>query len=283
MSNYDFILPPNNPGDSPTPDADDTNIFPTFDKNLEFVKLKFNSLINSDIIIREFNISANGKKYRAVSIGIDGMINSDMVNNSLLRPLMLGHDTSNKTSKTKIHNIRVRPKRISKTPIKDNSFDLENYLYNMLIPQNSISKTNSLNELISSVNTGSLGLIVENVSNAFLLDVKGFEKRSISEPNNEAVIRGAGEAFVEHLRTNTSMLRRIINNENLIIENTHVGSVSNTQVAICYMKNIANDDLVAEVKYRINNIDVDYIISSRSIRTIYTRQFFYSSSSDASY
>lgn len=31
---------------------------------------------------------------------------------------------------------------------------------------------------------------------------------------------------------------------------------------ICYLKNVANDDLVAEVKYRINNLGIDYLTSS---------------------
>lgn len=73
---------------------------------------------------------------------------------------------------------------------------------------------------------------------------------------------GSQEAFVEPIRTNTSMLRRIINNENLIIESTSVGNITKTQIAICYMKNIANDDLVAEVKFRINNLGIDSLVSS---------------------
>ena len=51
----------------------------------------------------------------------------------------------------------------------------------------------------------------------FNIDVKGFKQRSISSPQNEIVIRGAQEAFVENLKANTSMLRRFINNENLVI------------------------------------------------------------------
>ena len=40
------------------------------------------------------------------------------------------------------------------------------------------------------------------------------------------------------------------------------GKISRTKVAICYMKNIANDDLVAEAKYRINNLNIDFLLSS---------------------
>ena len=45
---------------------------------------------------------------------------------------------------------------------------------------------------------------------------------SVDIPNNEIVIKGPHEAFVENIRTNTSLIRRIINNENLIIENLEI-------------------------------------------------------------
>lgn len=111
---------------------------------------------------------------------------------------------------------------------------------------------------------GDCALFVDTLSIAFAIDVKGFETRGIDTPKNEIVVRGAQEAFVEKLRTNTSILRRIINSPELIIEKSSIGTVSNTNIAICYMKNIANPNLVAEVKYRLNNIDIDYIISSRT-------------------
>ena len=102
----------------------------------------------------------------------------------------------------------------------------------------------------------------------FISDVKGFEKRNIDKPQNEIVIRGSQEAFVETIRTNTSMIRRLVNNENLVIENTSVGVVSKTQCAICYIKDIANNSLVSEVKYRVNNLDIDYIISSGQLESL---------------
>lgn len=37
------------------------------------------------------------------------------------------------------------------------------------------------------------------------------------------------------------------------------------------MKNIANESLISEVKFRINNLDIDYITSSRSVRAVNTR------------
>ena len=82
------------------------------------------------------------------------------------------------------------------------------------------------------------------------------------------VIKGPHEAFVENIRTNTSLLRRIVNNENLIIENLEVGNITRTKCAVCYVKDIANDDLVNEVKYRLNNLEIDSLLSAGELEQL---------------
>lgn len=111
-------------------------------------------------------------------------------------------------------------------------------------------------------------MFVDTLPIAFDIEVKGFMQRNVSSPNNEIVIKGPHEAFVENIRTNTSLLRRIINNENLIIENLEVGKVTKTKCAVCYMQNIANPDLVNEVKYRINNLEIDSLVSSGELEQL---------------
>lgn len=97
---------------------------------------------------------------------------------------------------------------------------------------------------------------------AFDIEVKGFKQRNIDTPNNEVVIKGPNEAFVENIRTNTSILRRIVNNENMIIESIEVGKITRTKCAVCYIKDFTNQDLINEVKYRLNNLDIDSLFSA---------------------
>lgn len=266
--NYDFSLPEadenlNSQKVESEMSIEKKNIFPTLQVNLEYLKYKYNTLINSDIEIREFTLLANNKRYSAFLLYIDGMVDSKIVNDFVLKPLMLRNEANTfeaNIAKVAISsNITVRRKK---------SFDLADYILNNLIPQNSVTKVQEFQKIISDVNSGNCALFVDTLNNAFSIEVKGFKARSVSNPNNEIVVRGSQEAFVEVIRTNTSMLRRIVNNEDLIIENSKVGSISNTQIAICYMKSIANDSLVAEVKYRINNLDVDYLISSGQLEQL---------------
>ena len=226
-------------------------------ENIDYLTVKYNSLINSDIIFRKFVIRFGCKNYNAVLVLIDGMIDSNLVNDFLLKPLML----SSKVEKRIKLNNNIQ---IKKTP----KLSLEDFLYSKLIPQNSIKKEKKFETIISLINLGNCALFVDTVETAFVIDVKGYQSRSISTPKNEVVVRGSQEAFVEKLRDNTSMLRRLVNNENLVIENTTVGKISKTGIAICYMQNIANDSLVSEVKYRINNLDLDYIISSGQLEQL---------------
>lgn len=256
-STYNFSLSESNHSNINSDKASqdkEQNIYNTLDVNIDYLKVRYNLLINSDIIMRNFKIIIKGKEYKAMLIFIDGMIDSESISNFILKPLMYKKNSEQKKSTSAItSNISVR--RVKK-------FNLEKYIYESLVPQNNIKTTTKFNDAISSVNSGDCALFIDTLSVAYVIDVKGFETRSISEPKNEIVIRGSQEAFVEKLRTNTSMLRRLINNENLIIENLTVGKISKTKIAVCYIGTIANNDLVSEVKYRINNLNVDQIISS---------------------
>lgn len=241
-------------------------IFSSLNVNLDYMKSKFNALISKDIVAREFTLTANNKTYSAFIMYIDGMVNTGDINDFILKPLML----KNRSNTYNVDNSSTQKiavtKNISVKRVKN--FDLEDYIFSSLMPQNSVEKVNSFKDIIKSINLGNTALFVDTLDIAYDIELKGFEKRSISAPQNEVVVRGSQEAFVENLRTNTSLIRRIVNSEDLIIEQTNVGKITKTPVAICYMKNITNDNLVNEVKYRINNLELDSIISSGQLEQL---------------
>lgn len=242
------------------------NIFPSLNVNLEYLKVRYNALINSDIVIRNFTLTARGKQYGAFLLYIDGMVDTKLINDFVLNPLMLKNkansfdgDENKVISEAITNNISVR---------KVKKINLSDYIFNNLIPQNSVKKIKEFDKIISAINSGDCALFIDTLDIAYDIDVKGFKQRGVDKPENEIVVRGSQEAFTEVIRTNTSLLRRLVNNENLIIENIEVGNLSNTKCAVCYMKNIANNELVSEVKYRLNNIDIDYLTSSGQLEQL---------------
>lgn len=263
---YQFNIPKNNNNIPTSHLPQQKNIYPSLDVNLEYMKTKFNSLINSDISIREFTLLAQNKEYKAFLFYIDGMVDTKLINDFILKPLMLRNRANTHTPDKKVKVTSAIANNISVRRMK--KFNLEDYIFNSLVPQNTIKKVSEFEKIISDINMGNCALFVDTLSVAFSLEVKGFKARSIPEPNNEIIIRGSQEAFVEVIRTNTSLIRRFVNNENLIIENASVGKVTNTPVAICYMKEIANDALVAEVKYRIQNLKIDSLTSSGQLEQL---------------
>ena len=243
-------------------------IFPTLSVNLEYVKMKYNTLINSDIIIREFTINVRGKQYGAFLLYIDGMVDSKIMNDFILEPLMMRNKNNlfdggqNKiVSEAVSDNITVR---------KIKKFNVDEYLLNCLMPQNSVEKVEEFKDAFSGVNSGNCALFVDTLPICFDIEVKGFKQRSVDTPNNEIIIKGPQEAFVENIRTNTSLIRRIVNNEDLVIESIDVGKVTKTKCAVCYIQNITNGDLVSEVKFRLNNLEIDSLLSSGELEQLIT-------------
>ena len=241
-------------------------IFPSISVNKEYMQTKYNTLINSDIVLREFTLNARGKQYHAFIVYIDGMVDSKIMDDFILKPLMLRNRNNlfdgpqNKViSEAVANNITVK---------KVKKFDLSNYLISCLMPQNSVKKIYTFDEVTNGINSGNCALFVDTLSIAFDIELKGFKQRSVEKPSNEIVIKGPHEAFVENIRTNTSLIRRIVNNENLIIENIEVGKITKTKCAVCYMKNITNEDLVNEVKYRLNNLEVDSLLSAGELEQL---------------
>lgn len=275
---YDFTIPENSDeeGDKNTSYNDELqeqnskdeqkNIFPSLNINLDYIKNKYNADINSDIVTREFTLTARNKQYGAFLVYIDGMVNTVLINDFVLKPLMLKNSANSFDGDENIIIREAVSSNISVRKVK--KFNLQDYIYNNLMPQNSVKKVQEFNEIISGINSGNCVLFVDTLNTAFNIDVKGFEKRGIDKPTNEVVIRGSQEAFTENIRTNTSLLRRLVNNENLIMENISVGNLSNTSCAVCYMKNIANSKLVKEVKNRLNNVEIDYLISSGQLEQL---------------
>ena len=248
--------------------SDSKVVFSDLSKNLEYINIKFNTLINSDIVVREFNIYARNKQYSAFLFYIDGMSDSGLINDFVIKPLMLRNRANTFEDNSNFLKVPIQTQKIKCNVHKKPKFDLKDYIFNCLLPQNDVKQTKEFSDLISGVNSGNCALFIDTLNIGFDIDVKGFQERGITTPTNELVIKGPQEAFVENIRTNTSLLRRIINNENLIIENIDIGNLSKTKCGVCYLKDIANSSLVAEIKYRLNNLEIDSLLSSGQLEQL---------------
>ena len=200
----------------------------------ETMKQKFSE--SKDVIFTEFIIDDDKKINVAF---VDGMINSEIVDNFILKPLVQGADfKASKTEKEIIDLIMIGTVYHCQRKLRD-------------------TLTDCYHDLLS----GSVLLIFDNSEQAVTFETKGFEKRGVSEPSNENVLKGSKEAFVEVLRINTALIRRRIPSDDLIISQQIAGQRTHTAIAAVYIKGIANQSIVDEIKKRLGKINVDGIVS----------------------
>lgn len=236
----------NNTSKKKNNDSDHNKIEDRINNNLEANVLKIKRILNdnSDVIFRKFVLEPFNET--AVIIYIDGLIEARILNESILLPLM-------------------------QTTYITKNYDNENiieFVSNHLLTASEIKKINSVSKIIDAILSGETVLLINSSDCAFQINTRGWKSRSIDEPPNESVVRGPREGFVESLRFNTALLRRKIKSPSLIFENFTVGEVSKTDVCIAYMKNIVSNDLVIEMRKKINDIEIDYILESGYIEQL---------------
>lgn len=120
-----------------------------------------------------------------------------------------------------------------------------------------------LQELIKGITEGKAAVF--HIDEAFLVDVYGPEKRSITPSENESVISGANDAFIESSDVNLSLIRRRIKSPKLKVLKLTVGSVAKTNVFLLYIQSIANENFVDELKQRIQSIEIEAVYDTNML------------------
>lgn len=105
---------------------------------------------------------------------------------------------------------------------------------------------------------------------AIAFEVKTGEKRSLSGPELEHTAKGPKDAFVETVRTNTSLIRRHLRTPDLRLYETTVGRRSLTNVTVVWINGITNPEFVERMKARLASIDIDGLISPSAVEEYIT-------------
>ncbi|MDR3207497.1 MAG: spore germination protein, partial [Oscillospiraceae bacterium] len=123
----------------------------------------------------------------------------------------------------------------------------------------------TMDEAVGDAIRGSAVLLVPGVEKALCFEAKGFPSRGVSEPSDETVIKGAKEGFVENVRANTGLVRRRVRTPDLRITETTVGRQTETTVSLLHIEGLTDPALVAELRRRIDAMDVDAVLMAQDI------------------
>ncbi|MFD2444400.1 spore germination protein [Bacillus sp. CGMCC 1.16607] len=122
-------------------------------------------------------------------------------------------------------------------------------------------KIDNLDDLNVQLLNGYSILLQENKEFAYIFSTSGLTDRAIQEPSSEHIIRGSHDGFIESLSTNIQMVRRVAKNEKLVVKYMEFGERSNTKIAIVYIDNLINKEVLKELEYRLSYSKVGYIQS----------------------
>jgi len=192
---------------------------------------------SSDLIIRKFRIGAT---VDAAIVCLDGMIKEAVID-EMLHSLIVES---------------IRDRWLRKLDISAAN------VLNDLLPVHDVVEADNLADLFDHISIGDTCVLIDGQSTALLCDSKGKTSRAISEPATEQTLRGPRDSFVEDLRTNTSLIRHRIRVPHLWFEEIQIGRLTRTKVEMVYIKGLANEGLIKEVRDRLNRIDTGSILES---------------------
>ena len=109
----------------------------------------------------------------------------------------------------------------------------------------------TVDEVVTAMLNGSIAIAIKSCSFFITIEMGNTQYRQVSEPTSQTVIRGPKDSFVESLSTNQSLIRRRIRNKNLYFEEFIIGNETKTKINIVYVKGIANEEIIKEIRTRL--------------------------------
>ncbi|AGT31954.1 spore germination protein KA [Geobacillus genomosp. 3] len=203
-----------------------------------------------DVVIRRFSLGQE-TQMKAAIVFVDGLVDEKNVYEFLLMPLLT-----------------------ASFPLALEEKGRFQWIEKKLAAVGGVKHVAEWKQLFFDLFSGATVMLIDGVPFAISASTKGGQYRSIEEPQTQIAIRGPREGFTESLRTNTAMIRRRIKNPNLWLETMQIGTVTQTDVAIMYVKGIANDEIIEEVKTRLRRIDIDSVLESGYIEQLIEDQTF---------
>ncbi|MEH7098193.1 spore germination protein [Neobacillus vireti] len=203
--------------------------------NIDRLKQLFNDC--SDIVFRQIIAG----EVEAYLLFVDGLIDTNSI---------------------QLHGINQILKEVEKERVTSD------YLIERIISVSSVKEITKLDDAVLNVLKGNTVLLVDRVNTGIVIDAKGGQRRSVSEPETESVVRGPREGFTESLRVNTALVRQKIRSNRLKTIAKDVGEETKTGIAIMYIDGLVDPDLLKEVQSRLDGIKIDGVLESGYIEEL---------------
>lgn len=160
--------------------------------------------------------------------------------------------------------------------VTDENFKTPEYFSYTSIPYVEVTTTDDIEKICTDVLSGITALIIEGFEKALLLDTRTYPQRENAEPDNDKVLRGSHDGFVETLVLNTALIRRRIRDTSLTVQAYQIGTETKTDIALVYMENKVDKKLLKRLQKRLGEINIPSLVMNQQtlIEAIYKRVWF---------
>lgn len=125
------------------------------------------------------------------------------------------------------------------------------------IPYVEVEVIGDFDQIFRNLLSGVTCLFIDGYQACLAIDCRTYPARSVDEPDKDKSLRGSRDGFVETIVFNTALMRRRIRDRHLVMKMLEVGESSRTDVALCYMEDRVDQELLKNLNYRIRDIKVD--------------------------
>ena len=139
-------------------------------------------------------------------------------------------------------------------------------IYNSKLLAADTSLTDSADTLFTLLYAGFAVLLAEGAASALCFGIQGYPSRSISEPSGELNIYGARDGFTEPVRVNMSLIRRRMKAPSLTFSLISAGTLSHTELCICWLRDRVPKGLIAEIRQKLSALPLETVLSSGYVR-----------------
>lgn len=160
-------------------------------------------------------------------------------------------------------------------PEEDMPEDAETFIQKQ-VPYVEVDIAEDFDDVIRNVLSGPACLFIDGYKECILLDCRTYPARSVDEPDKDKSLRGSRDGFVETIVFNTALMRRRIRDPHLIMEMTEAGQASRTDIAVCYMSDRVDRELLDNLKKRIESLQLgDLRMNQQSLaEALFKRKWF---------
>ncbi|MHB9144174.1 MAG: spore germination protein [Symbiobacteriia bacterium] len=215
-------------------------------ENLALIKDAFGN--TADLRVREVSAEAAGG-WRVVLVYLEGLVTKSALQKQVIAAIQryANHGEARTTPRQRIE-----------------------FLEQAILSLADVERVETLERVVNHLLVGGTVLLTEGVAAALGANTAGYKKRSITESQIEAVVRGPRQGFIEVLQDNVALVRQILRTPRLRFTTLTLGQTSQTPVWVGYIEGQVDPRVLNEVEHRLRSVSTQAILESKYVEEYIT-------------